>query len=1057
MIHGIVAWSLRSRFLVIVLAVALMVFGIIQIRHMPVDALPEFSPPYVEIQTEALGLSAEEVEQLITVPMEQDLLNGVPWMETIRSASVPGLSSIVLIFERGTDLIRARQMVSERLAQAFALPHVSKPPTMLQPLSSTSRVMIVGLSSKDLSLIQMSVLARWTIGPRLMGVPGVANVAIWGQRDRQLQVQVDPKRLQDRGVSLLQVLETAGNALWVSSLSFVEASTPGTGGFIDTANQRLGIRHILPIVSPEGLAQVPIEDTQVRLGDVANVVEDHQPLIGDALTNDGPSLLLVVEKFPGANTVEVTRGVEQALDDMRPGLTGMETDSTIFRPADFIQMALKNLALALLLGFALLVVVVGAFFFNWRAALISLVVVPLSLMAAGIVLYLRGATINMIVLTGLVIAVGIVIDDAIVDVENVMRRLRQHRTEGSTQSTTNIILQASLEVRSPMIYATVILLLVVSPVLFMAGLSGAFFKPLALSYALAVIASMVVALTVTPALCLVLLAHAPLERRGSPLVAWLQHIYERALTWTIWRPRPMLLVVAVILLAGLAVLPFLRGSLLPTFRERDLTIHLNGAPGTSQPEMTRMAGLVSRELKSVPGVSNVGAHVGRAVFGDQIVDVNSSMLWVSIDPAADYDRTRAAIQAVANGYPGLQNHVQTYTNERSSAVVPGSNDTIGVRVFGEDWNTLRAKATEVEKVLAGVKGVVASHAQLPVQQPTLEIEVDLAAAQRYGIKPGDVRRAAATMLSGLQVGSLFEEQKVFDVVVWSTPGSRTSLTSIQDLMVDTPSGGRVRLGEVARVRIAAIPNVIRHEAVSRYVDVTARVKGRSLDAVASDIKSRLQAIPYPLEYHAEVLGNYTQQQADQTEFVTLVIAALIAVFFLLQAALGSWRLAILAFLTLPLALVGGLLATRGVISLGSLAGFLLVLGIAARNEIMLINHFQHLERHEGETFGAAMVVRGARERLSPILVTTLAIGLGLVPALILGDIPGLEIVRPMAIVVLGCLVTLTLLNLFVVPAIYLALRVSVALDREDTPVTEVAGGGMVGGISTAPGASGGGQ
>ena len=304
----------------------------------------------------------------------------------------------------------------------------------------------------------------------------------------------------------------------------------------------------------------------MRLGDVANVVEDHQPLIGDALTNNGPSLLLVVEKFPGANTLEVTRGVEEALDDMRPGLTGMETDSTIFRPADFIQMALKNLALALLLGFVLLVLVVGAFFFNWRTALISLVAVPLSLMAAGIVLYLRGATINMIVLTGLVIAVGIVIDDAIVDVENVMRRLRQHRTEGSTQSTTSIILQASLEVRSPMMYATVIVLLVVSPVLFMAGLSGTFFEPLALSYALAVIASMVVALTVTPALCMVLLAHAPLERRRSPLVAWLQRIYERALTWTIRRPRPVFVVAVLILLAGLAVLPFLRESLLPTFQ-----------------------------------------------------------------------------------------------------------------------------------------------------------------------------------------------------------------------------------------------------------------------------------------------------------------------------------------------------------------------------------------------------------------------------------------------------------------------------------------------------------
>ena len=478
--------------------------------------------------------------------------------------------------------------------------------------------------------------------------------------------------------------------------------------------------------------------------------------------------------------------------------------------------------------------------------------------------------------------------------------------------------------------------------------------------------------------------------------------------------------------------------------------------------MTRIAGRVSDELKSIPGVSNVGAHIGRAVFGDQIVDVNSSELWVSIDPGANYDRTRAAIQAVVNGYPGLQHNVQTYLNERSSDVVARSNDTTRrARVWRRLGYPRARRQRRWNKAIVGVKGVVASHAKLPVQQPTLEIEVDLAAAQRYGIKPGDVRRAAATMLSGLQVGNLFEEQKVFDVVVWSTPDTRTSLTSIQDLMIDTPSGGHVRLGDVASVRIAAIPNVIRHDAVSRYVDVAARVKGRSLGAVASDVESRLQAIQYPLEYRAEVLGNYAQQQADQTRLITLVIAALIGVFFLLQAALGSWRLAILAFLTLPSALVGGLLASRGVLSLGSLAGFLLVLGIAARNGIMLINHFQHLERYEGETFGAAMVVRGARERLSPILVTTLGIGLGLVPALILGDIPGLEIVRPMAIVVLGSLVTLTLLNLFVVPAIYLVLGVRAAQDARapgTVPVvTEAAEAGVMGGIPAAPEASGGGE
>ena len=339
MLRWIIATGSQFRFLIIVLAAALMVFGFVRVRAMPVDVLPEFSPPYVEIQTEALGLSAEEVEQMITVPMEQDLLSGVAWLDTIRSESVPGMSSIVVFFEPGTDLMQARQMVAERMTQAVALPHVSKPPIMLQPLSASSRVLIVGLSSKTLSPIQTSVLARWTIGQRLMGVPGVSNVAIWGLRDRQLQVQVNPQQLQARNVTLQQVLETTGNALWVSSLSFLEASTPGTGGFIDTPQQRLGVWHVSPISSAHELAKVPIEDSKLLLGDVANVIEDHQPLIGDAIANDNTSLFLIIEKLPGANTLEVTRGVEEALDAMAPGLSGVDIDSNIFRPASYIESA----------------------------------------------------------------------------------------------------------------------------------------------------------------------------------------------------------------------------------------------------------------------------------------------------------------------------------------------------------------------------------------------------------------------------------------------------------------------------------------------------------------------------------------------------------------------------------------------------------------------------------------------------------------------------------------------------------------------------------------------
>ncbi|HKZ54172.1 MAG TPA: efflux RND transporter permease subunit [Anaerolineales bacterium] len=1016
---------MKFQYLVAILAVVVMVVGIGQLRDMPVDVLPEFSPPYVEIQTEALGLSAEEVEQMITAPMEQDLLAGVAWADVIRSESIPGLSSVVLFFEPGTDLYRARQMVSERLSQAaVGLPHVSKPPTMIQPLSSTSRFIIVGLSSKDLSLIEMSVLSQWVIGPRLMGVPSVANVAIWGQRQRQLQVQVDPERLRAQGVSLQQVIQTTGNALWVSSLSYLEASSPGTGGFIDTPNQRLGVWHVLPISSPDDLAQVPVEGTQLLLDDVAELVEDHQPLIGDAIVNGDPNLLIVVGKLPGTNTLEVTREVEAALDALRPGLGGIEFDATLYRPATFIEMAIANLTRALVIGALLVVLILGAFLYGWRTALISLVAIPLSLVAALLALYLVGATLNTLILAGLVIALGAVIDDAIVDVEHIARRLRQQRQAEIHKPATTVVLEASAEMRGGLLFATLIIALTVLPVFFIAGETGALLRPLALSYALAVSASMLVALTVTPALSLILLSSisaAPDQRRESPLVARLQRGYDKALAWTLPRPRLAYATVVVLGLAGIAAVPLLGPrQLLPSFREPYLLIQWEGAPATSRAEMDRIVARASQELRAIPGVRDVGAHVGRAVFGDQVVGINSAQLWVNVDPKADYEATVAAVQETVDGYAGLDREVSTYLQQTLSQAKSNPGDGITVRVFGEGLRVLRNQAEVVRQVLSGISGVVDSRVELPMEEPTVEIEVDLAKAQHYGIKPGDVRRAAAVLLSGLQVGALFEEQKVFDVVVWSTPETRQSLTDIRELLIETPSG-HVRLGEVADVRVTSAPVVIRREGISPYLDVTLDVQGRDTAAVTRDAETALQNIAFPLEYHAVVLGKDAEPQAAQQRILLAAAVAVIGMFLLLQASYGSWRLALIAILTMPMALAGGALAAPlgGVLSLSSLFGLLAVLGIAARNGIVMTSHFQHLELREGETFGPELVLRGAHERLAPMVLTALATALALLPLVLFGDIPGHEVVRPMAIVILGGLVTSTSLSLFVAPSLYL--------------------------------------
>jgi CzcA family heavy metal efflux pump len=1029
MMRWIVGSSLKARLLVVPVAVALLVLGFVQLRSMPVDVLPEFSPPLVEIQTEALGLSAAEVEQLVTVPLEQDLLNGVAWLDQIHSESLPGLSRIEMIFEPGTDVLKARQLVQERLIQApGGIPNVSKAPIVLQPLSSTSRVMTVGFSSKDLSLIDMSVLARWKIRPRLMGVPGVANVAIWGQRERQLQVQVDPQKLRQRGVSLNQVIQTTGNALWVSPLSFVEASTPGTGGFIDSPSQRLGVQHVSPIITAKDLAQVTMEDTGgkvLRLTDVSKVVEDHQPLIGDAVVNDAPSLMLVVEKFPGANTLEVTRGVEEALDQLRPGLSGITIDTSLYRPASFIETATHNLTLALVVGLVLVVLLIGLFLFDWRAALIGLVTVPLSLVAAVLVLDLRGATFNTMVLAGLVVALAVVVDDAIVDVDNLKRRLRQRREAGEEAggSALATVLRASLEVRRPLVYATLIVALATVPVFFVQGLTGSFVRPLATSYLLAVLASLVVALVVTPGLALLLLGGAPLPQRTSPLARWLERGHTAALTRLLARPRVAFAGAALLALAGLAVLPLLGGRpMLPPLQDRDLLIKWQGTPGMSQPEMDRITERATRELRSTAGVRDVGALVGRAITSDQAVNVNSAQLWVSIDPKADYRRTVAAVKQVVGGYPGLTHDLATYPEERIRQVRTGSGDPVVVRVYGQNPQVLRDKADEVRREIAGIDGVVSPRVDSQAVEPTIEVEVDLAAAQRQGIKPGDVRRAAATLLSGVTVGNLFEESKVFDVVVWGEPATRHSLTSIQNMLVDKPDGGQVRLGDVARVRVAPNPTVIKHDAVSRYLDVTAGVRGRSVAAVTRDVQQRIQGISFPLEHHAEVLEAAAEQRAASQRTLSVALAVVVAAFLLLQAAFGSWRLASLVFASLPLALVGGVLAalafTGEVTPLGSLVGLFAVLAIAVRNGVLLVRHLQRLQR-DGEELDADLVLRGARERLAPAVLTALTVGLSLLPLLLFGGVPGLEVVRPLAVVILGGLLTSTLVGVLLVPVLYL--------------------------------------
>jgi CzcA family heavy metal efflux pump len=1024
----IVEISLRYRYLVIFLAAVLMVVGIGRLRNSSVDVFPEFAPPKVEVQTLSMGLSATDVEELVTVPLEQ-ALNGIPGLDVMRSRSVTDLSDIFLIFKPGTDLIYARQLVQERIAAVYpTLPTWAAPPVIIQPLSSTSRAMKIGISSDKYDDMDLSMIAYWKIRARLLDVPGVANVPIYGEKIKMPQVHVDPARMLAHNVTLEDVMDTTSDALDVSLLMFSEGSFIGTGGFIDTPNQRIGVRSVLPIISPEQIGEVPIKDhakadgSPVLIKDVADIVWGTWPLFGDAVINEGPGLMLIVEKLPWANTMEVTRGVEEALAEMAPGLTDINVDTTIFRPATFIETSIDNLTQSLLVGAVLVVIILLFFLYEWRVALISATIIPLSLMAALLVLNLQGVSINVMTLAGLAIAIGAVVDDAIVDVENVVRRLRRLRKEGSTQSTASIVLEASLEVRGSIIYASLIEISALLPVFFLQGLSGAFFQPLATAYVVAGLVSPFIAMTVTPAMVLVLLANTPIENRQSPIIPWLHKIYDRVLGRTLRAPGLAYGTVSTIVLAGLVVTPFLGQELLPSFKERDFLMHWILKPGSSHPEMWRITAESCRELLTIPGVRNCGSHIGQAVGADEPYGVYFTENWISVDPAVDYDKTLNSVQELVDGYPGLVRDVQTYLKERIREVLTGSSDAVVIRIYGQDLHTLQDKAAEVLAAMEGIPGVADLKKELHMETPQVEVEVDLAKAEQYGLKPGDVRRMAAFMMQGEEVGDIFMDGKTYDVNVWSTPESRHSLSDIENLLIDTPSGERVRLADVAEVRIGAVPNVIEREGQSRKIDVTLNVKGRDLGAVAADVEKTLNTVDFPLGFHAELLGEFAEREAAQRNLLLAGSVAVIAIFFLLYTSFSSWRLATLTFFTLPWALVGGLLAayfSNGVLSLGSLVGLLTILGIATRNGIMMISHFQHLEVEEGMPFGMDLVLRGARERIAPIMMTALTTGLALIPLAIAGDLPGHEIEHPMAIVILGGLVTSTLLNLLVVPTLYL--------------------------------------
>lgn len=1014
MLKRLITLAVEGRVIVLAVSLLLVVLGAERAIHAPLDVFPEFAPPKIEIQTEAQGLSTEEVEALITMPIE-NALNGMPHVDTIRSKSVLGLSSVVLLLDEGSNLHEARQYVQERLALvAQTLPRLSRPPVMLPPLSSLSRLMKIGISSTTMSQMEMTQVAFWTMRPKLMAIPGVANVAIWGQQDMQLQVLLDTDRLRSVGITIDQITQAAADATALDS-----------GGFLDTPNQRMAIRYQGNSVDPVQLSEAIVDyrnGTPIKLADVATVQVGAPPMIGNAIINGREGLLLIVEKQLDANTLDVTRLVEKALSEMAPALQGMSIDSEIFRPATFIERSINNLSNAMLIGCALVTIILFAFMRDRRAALISLTAIPLSLLAAVLCMTAFGATLNTMVIAGLVIALGEVVDDAIIDVENISRRLRLNEMAKNPLSRLKVVVNASLEVRSAVIYATLIVITMFLPVLALTGIAGSFFKPLAFAYICSIAASLFVAMLVTPALSFILLRNDPHALEEPRLTAWIRRHYGY------WLPRIMAYPIRAIAIILVSMIATIMGALtlnqefLPDFKETDFLMHFVERPGTSIEQMSLMTLRANKDLMAIPGVRNFGSHIGRAEVADEVVGPNFTELWVSLDDKADYEKTVDLIQQVMDGYAGIFTDVQTYLKERSKEVLTGASASIVVRIFGSDMETLRDKAHEVEELMASIDGVSDLKVESQVLVPQVEIRLKEKELARYGLTAGQVRRMTTTLLRGSKVGEVYEGQKRIDVVVWGTEQSRVDLAAINNLALDATTGQQVRLKDVAEVLIVPMPNEIKREEASRRLDITANVKGKSLSEVAKQVETQVSAMKFPVGYYPVFLGEYQTQREASIRIYSFGTLALIGILIILYSDFKSIRMTLMAFFTLPFALVGSILAvliSGGVLSLGSVVGLVTVIGIAARNGIMLISHYRHLELKEGMAFGWDLIVRGSQERLLPILMTALATGLALLPLIVSGNKPGHEIEFPLAIVIFGGLITSTALNLLLIPAIYL--------------------------------------
>lgn len=1034
---ALVGFAVRLPRVVLALACAVLVFGLSALTGARYDVFPEFAPPIVTIQTEAQGLDSEQVEVLVTQPVEV-AVGGLPGLETLRSTSIQGLSVITAAFKAGSDVDRIRQRVNERLAAlAGRMPDGVAAPAMTPLTSSTLTVLLVGLTSETRDAMDLRHVAEWTVRRRLQAVPGIAQVSIYGGAVRSLQVQVRPDDLIRFQIGLNDVLAAARKATGVRG-----------AGFVDTPNQRVLLRSEGQSLSPEALGRTVLHNdggASVVLSDVATVTAAPEPGISAALVDGKPGVLLMVGAQVGVDTRAVTARLEAALDELRPVLQreGVTLRTDLFRPANFVDVATGNVIQALGLGGVLVVIVLLVFLGDWRAALISAAAIPLSLIAAALTLQAWGESLNTMTLGGLALAIGEVVDDAVIGVENVARRLRAARGERPAR----VVLAAMLEVRTSVAYATLAVLMMFLPVLALTGVAGRLFGPLALAYIAAVVASLLVALTVTPALALLLLGRRMAQNEAAPLrqppvVRWSRAAYLGLLRRIGRSPRLAMLASLLLTLAGAAILPSLGAVFLPDLREGHMILHMVAVPGTSLRESERLGVLITGDLKGIPGVRAVAAQIGRAEAAEDTAGPHYSEIHIDLQPGLDGAAQRAVeaqIRELIAGFPGAAFSLKTFLTERIEETVSGFTAPVVVNVVGSDLDRIEAAARSVARELAEVKGAQDVQQASPAGLPQVTVALRPVDLRHWGLDPVEVLEAVRTAYQGDVVGQTYRGNAVYNVLVILDAQVRGRLSAVGDLPLRTPGGRYVRLSQIADVYESAGRYQVQHLGAQRVQAVTANVAGRDIAGFVAAAKRKIaKEVRLPEGVYVTFSGAAEAQAAARRDLLLHAALAGFGIVVLLAIVTGSAANLMLVLVTLPFAFVGGVAAaalTGGVLSLGSIVGFVTLAGISLRNSVMMIAHYEQMVTRDGRTWDAATAAAGAADRMVPILMTSLVTGLGLLPLALGAGEPGREIEGPMALVILGGLVTSTVLTLLILPVLALRFARFRAEEPEDLELT----------------------